>query len=213
MAQSRASMGRGTIATLLLAFVLSGCLGKGGTSTRYYLVDPLPFPAAEPVAQPLAVEIMDLHIPQYLERFQIATRTGNNGIVYSEYHQWGESLRKNLLRTMARNLSGLLATTDVSTPLNRSLAPPDFRIQIHIDQFEQDVDGRVRLKAHWQILEVRANQAAPATHALELESADTIDKGDFGPMVAAMTDLYGRLAERIATGIPAPAGPRPDPEP
>ena len=213
MAQNCASLGRVVIAALLLAFTLSGCLGKGGTSTRYYLVDPMVFTVAEPAAQPLTVDIMDLHVPQYLERFQIATRTGNNGIVYAEYHQWGENLRKNLLRTLARNLSGLLATTDVSTPLNRSMAAPDFRVQVHIDQFEQDVDGRVRLKARWQILDARAPKAVPTTHAMELESAHAIDKDDFGPMVAVMTELYGQLAEQIAAGIPTQAGAGPDPEP
>ena len=209
MALNRTSLGRAASAALLLALMLAGCLGKGGTTTHYYLVDPVAFTAAEPAAAPMAVEIMDLHIPQYLERFQIATRTGSNGIVYAEYHQWGENLRKNLLRTMARNLSGLLGITDLSTPLNRSLATPAYRIQVHIDQFEQDVDGHVRLKARWQILDTRANPPVPSTHATALESADTIGKGDFGPMVAAMTELYGQLAEQIAAGIPAAAGSEP----
>jgi uncharacterized lipoprotein YmbA len=82
------------------------------------------------------------------------------------------------------------------------LAAPAYRIQIHIDQFEQDVDGHVRLKARWQVLDARAPQAEPATHGLELESAAAIDKGDFGPMVAAMSELYGQLAEAIAASIP-----------
>ena len=72
MAHHRASLGRVTCAALLLALTLAGCLGKGGTTTRYYLVDPVAFTAPESAA-PLAVDIMDLHIPQYLERFQIAT--------------------------------------------------------------------------------------------------------------------------------------------
>ncbi len=211
MAQHRTSPGRGIGATLLLALALAGCLGKGGTTTRYYLVDPVSYTAPESAAAPAAVEIMDLHIPQYLERFQIATRTGDNGIVYAEYHQWGENLRKNLLRTMARNLSGLLGVTDVSTPLNRSLAAPDFRIQIHIDQFEQDVDGHVRLKARWQVLDARAPQAVPATHGLELESATAIEQRDFGPMAAAMSELYGQLAEAIAASIQDGTGAQQEP--
>jgi len=211
MSHHRASLGRVTSAALLLAVTLAGCLGKGGTTTRYYLVDPVAYSAPESAAAPAAVEIMNLHIPQYLERFQIATRTGDNGIIYAEYHQWGESLRKNLLRSMARNLSALLGTTDVSTPLNRSLAAPDWRITIHIDQFEQDVDGLVRLKARWQVLDARIPKAVPTTHALELESATALGKGDFGPMVAAMSELYGQLAEAVAASIQAGAAPEAGP--
>jgi len=201
MAHHRTFLGRGIGATLLLALALAGCLGKGGTTTLYYLVDPVTLTAPVSDMSPPSVEIMDLHIPQYLERFQIATRTGDNGIVYSEYHQWGENLRKNLLRTMARNLSGLLGATDVSTPLNRSMSTPDYRIQIHIDQFEQDQDGHVRLKARWQVLDAHTSGAVPATHGLELESAAVIDKGDFGPMAASMSGLFGQLAEAIAASI------------
>lgn len=206
MAPARFSPAR-RVAAALAVLLLAGCLGKGGTTTRYYLVDPAPLePAA--AGAPVAVEIMDLEIPQYLERFQIATRSGANSIVYAEYHQWGESLRKNLLRTLSRNLSMLLGTPDVGTPLNRSLTTPDYRVQVHIDQFEQDVDGHVRLKARWQILDARVEGAVPATHAAELESAASFDRNEFAPMVAAMSELYGTLSGRIAAGI-VPAGTEP----
>jgi uncharacterized protein len=207
MALSRIFPGRRHIAVALSALLLAGCLGKGGTSTRYYLVDPVQPENAAPATTPLAVEIMDLEIPQYLERFQIATRTGSNGIVYAEYHQWGENLRKNLLRTLARNLALLLGSSDVSTPLNRSLATPDYRVQMHVDQFEQDVDGRVRLKARWQVLDARAKRAVPTSHVTELESGEAYGAKDFEQVVAAMTGLYGTLATQVAASIaPAPAG-------
>jgi hypothetical protein len=201
MTPSRASRCRRAVATLLPALALAGCLGKGGTSTHYYLVDPVPVGGPLAPAQPPAVEIMDLHVPQYLERFQIASRTGENGVMYAEYHQWGESLRKNLLRTLALNLSALLGTTDVSTPLNRSLRPPDFRIQVHIDQFEQDTDGVVRLKARWQILDARAPGTPPLTDAVELESGGAPGSRDYAAVVAEMSQLYGQLSQRIASGI------------
>jgi uncharacterized lipoprotein YmbA len=205
MASNRIRPARRRCAALLLPLLVGGCLGKGGTTTRYYLIEPVAL-AAAPAATPLSVEIMDLEIPQYLERFQIATRSGASGIVYAEYHQWGESLRKNLLRTMARNLSALLGTPDVSTPLNRSLAPPDFRVRIHIDRFEQDVDGHVSLGARWQVLDARAAGATPATRAAELESDSTPARGEYARMVEEMAALYGTLAGRIAGDIAAAAG-------
>jgi hypothetical protein len=207
MTPFRVSLCRGAATALLLGLGLTGCLGKGGTNTRYYLVDPAQFPAPEGPARPLVVEIMDLHVPQYLERFQIASRSGENGVVYAEYHQWGESLRKNLLRTLARNLSALLGTADVSTPLNRSLAPPGYRIQVHIDQFEQDMDRFVRLKARWQIQNAGSPGSRPLTDAIELESGVAPESGDYAAIVAEMTRLYGQLAQRIASGIAPEAQP------
>ena len=66
-------------------------------------------------------------------------------------HQWGENLRKNLLRTMSRTLSQLLSTLDIGTPLNRSASLPDYRVQIHIEQFELESNDKVKLVARWQL--------------------------------------------------------------
>jgi uncharacterized lipoprotein YmbA len=188
------------ILVLLSLLLLAGCLGGGGKSLRYYLVDPVEvgMPAA---GAPLAVEIIDVHIPQYLERFQIAVRTGSGAVSYSDFHQWGENLRKNLMRTLALNLSALLGTTDVSTPLNRSFSKPDWRIHVHIDRFEQDADGTVRLAARWQVIAGEPG-STPATHEASLESDERIGKGDYEGMVAAMRNLYGDLSRRIVNSLP-----------
>ena len=99
------------IVTLLyVVCLLNSCAGAGSTaSTRYYLIDPAEYPSASlKSVRPLSIEITSLHIPQYLERFHIATRISKSQLEFSESNQWGENLRKNLLRTMARNLSTLL---------------------------------------------------------------------------------------------------------
>ena len=109
---------------LLLTVLLSGCMGGGATTpVRYYLIDPIDYSnnSVKSVRE-LKIAIIDLHIPQYLERFHIAKRTNVSQLEFSENNQWGESLRKNLLRTLARNLSSLLSTADIGTPLNRSLS-------------------------------------------------------------------------------------------
>jgi len=187
---------------LLLSLLLPGCLGGGATTPiRYYLVDavkPVNIPFSSD--KPLIIEIIDLHIPQYLERFNIATRSAENRLEFSEYNQWGENLRKNLMRTMARNLSKLLSTVDIGTPLNRSLSLPDYRIQIYIEKFEQDIDGKVRLAARWQLSD--ASEPKPlGIYSSELESKIKIEKSDYDQIVSVMRDLYGEFSNRIATTI------------
>ncbi len=187
---------------LLLSLLLAGCLGGGATTpVRYYLVD-----AVDPVNvpfssdKPLIIEIIDLHIPQYLERFNIATRSAENRLEFSEYNQWGENLRKNLMRTMARNLSKLLSTVDIWTPLNRSMSLPDYRIQIYIEKFEQDIDGKVRLVARWQLSD--ATEPKPLdVYSAELESKIMIEESDFDQIVSVMRELYGEFSDRIAATI------------
>ena len=195
---------RNNLIILLLVCLLSGCLGGNATiPIRYYLIDPADYPKASVKAvRQLSIELIDLQIPQYLERFHIATRTNKSQLEFSETNQWGENLRKNLLRTMARNLSFLLTTIDIGTPLNRSASKPDYRVQIYIDQFEQDVDKKVKLSARWQLSKTSQTEPLGVFNA-NLESQQTIEDGNYDQMVSVMRGLYGELSDHIAETIVA----------
>ena len=189
---------------LMLVILLSGCFGTGGkkVTTKYYLIDPVEFVALNfKSTRPLAIEIIDVHLPQYLERFHIATRIGENRLKFSESNQWGENLRKNLMRTMSRNLSRLLSTQDISTPLKRSSSLPDYRIQIYIEQFEKDIDHKVKLSARWQISKSGSSEPL-GIYNHEMVSPE-IEGDDYDQMVSLMRKLYGELSSKIATSIVA----------
>ena len=190
------------IVLLYVVCLLSGCIGGGAaTPVRYYPVDPVEYPSASlKVVRQLNLEIINLHIPQYLERFHIATRSNESRLEFSESNQWGENLRKNLLRTMARNMSILLSTIDIGTPLNRSSSLPDYRVQIHIDQFEQGIDNKVKLVARWQ-LSGGSKSESLGVFSAELQSQQTIEEENYDQMVSAMRQLYGELSERVAETI------------
>lgn len=201
MQQKRASAIRMVVAVLLSGLLLGACLGGSGGTVRYYLVNPADFSAADKGPdKKLVIQIINLQIPQYLERSQIAVRTGENSLQFSEFNQWGENLRKNLMQTMARNLAGLLASADIATPLNRSSSMPDYRLEIHIDQFEQGSDGLVRLAARWQLIDAASSEPL-GTHSADLKSRQRIPGRDYDQMVSAMRDLYGQLSRMIADNI------------
>ena len=189
---------------LMLVILLSGCFGAGGkkVTTKYYLIDPVEFVALNfKSTRPLAIEIIDVHLPQYLERFHIATRIGENRLKFSESNQWGENLRKNLMRTMSRNLSRLLSTQDISTPLKRSSSLPDYRIQIYIEQFEKDIDHKVKLSARWQISKSGSSEPLGIyNHEMVIPE---IEGDDYDQIVSLMRTLYGELSSKIATLIVA----------
>ena len=190
------------IISLFLVCLMAGCLGSRSTiPIRYYLIDPAEYPNSSfKTDKPLSIEIISLHIPQYLERFHIAKRVSKSQLDFSETHQWGENLRKNLLRTMSRNLSQLLSTLDIGTPLNRSASLPDYRIQIHIEQFELESNNKVKLVARWQLSS--RNKSKPlGVFSAKLQGEKTIKKGNYEQMVSVMRQLYGDLCERIAKTI------------
>lgn len=191
------------ILLLFIMVLLSACIGGGATNpTRYYLLDPIEYTGDSiKAARPLKIEIIDLQIPQYLERFQIASRSSESRLTFSDENQWGENLRKNLLRSMARNLSRILSTDDVGTPLNRSSSLPDYRIQIYIEQFEQDVDDSVKLFARWQLSNTAKSAEGSKVSSIGLQSKAKIEEGNYDQMIAAMRKLFGELSLRIADSI------------
>ena len=103
---------------------------------------------------------------------------------------------------MSRNLSQLLSTLDIGTPLNRSASLPDYRIQIHIEQFELESNNKVKLVARWQLSS--RNKSKPlGVFSAKIQGKKAIKKGNYEQMVSVMRQLYGDLCERIAKTIAA----------
>lgn len=187
---------------LSLSFMLSACIGGGDTpAIRYYLLEPVETEnALSADTSGLKLEVIDLQVPQYLERFHIATRRGENELEFSEFHQWGENLRKNLMRTLAGNLSRQLKTDNIATPLERTASIPDLRLQVYIERFDQGSDGRVSLEARWQLSSPGTEQAGEVQRFSSI--SQTINApGDYVAMVAAMQAQYVQLCNAIAASI------------
>jgi uncharacterized lipoprotein YmbA len=183
-------------ALLLSLVLLSGC-GGVPTGISFYVIDPVTMPAVANFDS-LSVQILDLKLPQYLERFQIARREGSNRLTFSANHQWGENLRKNLYRTMTRNLADLLGTADVGTAINRSFATPDYALRVSIEAFEQGSDGRVHLAARYQV----SNGAGKLLTTKQFSSSVDRDSSDrYGDMVADLQAVYAELSREIAVSL------------
>ena len=184
------------LALLVLVVVLAACSGSTPV-THYYVIDPV---NSEAIADldGRSVQILDLKLPQYLERFQIARRQSGNQLTFASNQQWSENLRKNLYRTMTRNLSDLLGTADVGSAISRSLSAPDFLVRVSIEAFEQGADGRVLIAARYQI----SNAAGEVLTTARFEGSSSRDSGDnYAEMVAELQQLFGDLCRDIAGAI------------
>lgn len=185
-----------TCSLILAATALAAC---GSPAINYYVLDVEPGPRIG-TTNTLSIEIIDVEVPQYLERFQLLTRTAGNGLLYAEAHQWGEPLKKTLARVLAAHLSEVLGTADVSTPHARLASAPDLRVQVHIDRFERAVSRHIELRARWQVTDA-ATGANLETEQARFESAAAIADGDYAGLVDGMQDGFASLAQRIAESV------------
>ena len=189
------------LASLIVTMVLLvGCSSSADT-VRYYLIEPVSLADATNGGD-TSIEIVDLEIPQYLERLQIASRRPDSQLVFASTHQWGESLRKNLTRALARNLTNLLGTAAIGTPVNRLSSLPDYRLTVYIERFERGADGYVHLLARWQLIH-RETSETVVNSSNEYTSESRIDSWDFAGTVFAMSELLGEFSQTIARQIEA----------
>lgn len=191
-------------ASILLLIILGGCSSSGEAPIRYYVVEPVEQEAMSD--QVSSVQIVDLHIPQYLERFQMVMRSGSNELIFSDSHQWGENLRKNLLRVLSINLSALLGTPEVSTPLTRSRLNADIKVKVFIERFDQTRNGHIILKARYQLVHNNLggnvagsapDKRVPRTYAFSGEVYNPSERS-YVSMVAYMGQLFNELSTEIA---------------
>ena len=184
------------LASLIVTMVLLvGCSSSADT-VRYYLIEPVSVADATNGGD-TSIEIVDLEIPQYLERLQIASRRPDSQLVFASTHQWGESLRKNLTRALARNLTNLLGTAAIGTPENRLSSPPAYQLTVYVERFERGADGYVHLLARWQLTH-RETRETIINSSNEYMRERRIDSKDFAGTVFVMSELLGEFSRTLA---------------
>ncbi len=186
---------------------LAGCAGSSG-GTRFYVLEPVTAGAAA-ARSDAAVVVAGVRLPQYLERSQIVTRSGDNRLEFAEFDRWGGNLRQDMTRVLAGNLSRLLGSDRVVAAPHSLGAQNATRVEVEVLAFERGPDGRVRLAANWWL--TRGADAAPlaGTKAVELFGAPLADGAAYDAVVASMGQVYGELARAIAQAIRGGAAARP----
>ncbi len=195
---------------MVVALLLVG--GCSSAQTRYYLLSamPHPEPAQRAVSQasPMHLEIAAIQLPPYLDRQQLVTRERDHQIAIAHTDLWGGHLRRNIARVMAENLAQL-SGWQVSIAPHAAGSRIDVQLQLEIQSFERQSDGRVRLHGSWQLVDVRRNAvrkpAMDRVHSGERHDVDLYsgEVRDAAGQVAAMSALLATLSHRIASALPA----------
>ena len=183
---------------VVMLVLLAGC-SSSVDAVRYYLIEAVSVVGATNRGD-MSIEIVDLEVPQYLDRLQISSRRPDSQLVFASAHQWGESLRKNLTRALARNLTNLLGTAAIGTPANRLSSLPAYRLTVYIERFERGADGYVHLLVRWQLIH-RETSETITNSSNEYISERRIDSPDFAGTVFAMSELLGEFSQTIAQRI------------
>jgi hypothetical protein len=193
-------------AAALAALLAVGCFG-GSTPPEFFTLSPPPGAAAGPAlaSRPeLGLAVGPLEIPRYLDRPELVTRDGSHRLVVADAHRWGGSLRTDILRVVADDLSRLLGTARVSVYPTEPRFPAAYRILLDVREFEGTPGRRVRLRVLWTVASGADGRALAIEESLVEQPTASASFDDLvAAESAALAAVSRRIAERVAE-LPVP---------
>ena len=187
----------------LLSFVLVFCGCRGATPpVEFYTLSPIsPSNANEMVKtdlQSIAIGVGPITLPEYLDRTKIVTRSGQNRLSVSEFHRWGGSLDKEILRILAENLSILLKSSRVFVYPWVGEFRPDYSISFVINAFEGQPGSKVQLKVNWTLIDNTGS--GKTVHRISRIEATAVE-ADFDAIAAAKSRIIADFSKEIVEEI------------
>jgi len=193
------------VGVIIMSLLFSGC----GTSpsARFYTLTPLISQTQVAVSietgSTTPVSIGPVEIPEYLDRLEIVTRVEQNQLILSEFNLWGGSLKEDVNRVLTENISYILAKDGIKVATWRTGIAEVYRVPVMIGRFDGSAKDGIVLKARWAVLE----KEGKAFEQLRESSVTVpVQGGDYGAVVAAMSDALGMLSREIGEGIRSVVG-------
>lgn len=187
------------------SLMIMGLLLMAGCSsppTRFYVLSPLALGAPATGREP-AVGVGPVELPDYLDRPQIVTRSGQHELTLAEFDTWAEPLKGNATRVLAENLAMLLPSRKIATyPWKRS-TPVDFQVTVKVTRFDRSEGGDAVLSARWSIL---SGDGDRELFSRESRYAEPPAGNGYGDTVAAMNRALAQFSRDVADAIKAKAG-------
>lgn len=186
--------------------VISGCLGASPPTRFYTLSPPETGPGARVPLSDTVVAVGPVQIPSYIDRRQIVTRSGENGIDVADFDQWGGPLDEEITRSLVAVLSERLARERVTVVPWRSVRSAGFSPSVQVPVLLSRFDGKrgesVTLRATWTVL-MKGEGGEKKLKVRESTITEGIKGESLGEVVAAMGRAVGKMGTEMADDVSA----------
>ena len=177
-------------------------------SSRFYTLAATE--AEAPVAtrdKQLVIGLGPVTLPEYLNRPDLVTRSGQTQMRLAEFDKWAEPLEALVTRTLAEDLLILVAAKDVIPVPQRRDVDLDRVVEIDIARFDADETGQVVLDARWRVY--GRNGERLLTSSRSTVSEQGAPPPNYNAVVAAMSRALTQLSREIAAAVRGDAPPPP----
>ncbi len=198
-----------TLVAIGVTAFLGGCFGSS-PSSRFYTLTSHEFRGGSvDEGTEVVVGVGPVGIPSYLDRRQIVTRNGRNGIEIAEYERWGGSFDDEIIRLLVNDLAARLAGKGITVVPWRSVtlaeSPTVYRIPFSIDRFDGVLGGTVVLNATWAVF-VKKGKQEKVIMVRESSITETVAGKGYDALVSAMGTAVKNLGKEMADGLQSVAG-------
>lgn len=183
---------------VLFLLTLTGCILKSQPA-QYYTLNPIRRPEVRHDFKPrFTVSVGPIILPDSLKRPQIAIRTNDNQMGFSEFHKWAGPLKDDTKRILAENIGILLAEEGATVSTDELLIEPDYRVVVNINRFDGIPGETARLNAVWTLKDQKGQKTVAMIQSLiteEMAGPDYLD------LVNAQSRTLAALSREIAEEI------------
>ena len=176
-----------------LVVLLSGC----GTSqkTDFYQLSAEADHSLTGVEKGDIIGIGPIHLPEYIKRPQIVTRTSQYSLNVSEFNRWIEPFSDAITRVLVINLSNELVSNRIFwLPRSDRQYPLDLRVAIDIGRFDGELGKEVTLESRWIVFDRDDNPLQ--THISIIH--EPVHGQTYKALVIAMNNALNKLSQEIA---------------
>lgn len=186
-----------------VAALALGCLGGPTPEPEYFTLSAAAGADAAPVAllPELGLVLGPVELPRYLDRSELVTRSGPHRLKVWNLVRWGGSLRSDVARVVADDLSRLLGTARIAVYPSEARFPVSYRVLLELLEFGSAPGQPVTLRARWTLAGADGRALAVGETNLQQPVASASWQDYVAAHRAALGALTHEIAERIA-GLP-----------
>jgi uncharacterized lipoprotein YmbA len=181
-------------ATLTAVLLVAGC---GSDDPRYYTLTSWPGTSRD--GGPLTVEVRPPTVADYLNRTYIVLNNSGNQLHLAPNASWAEPLSEAMGRNLALDLSQRLPGSNVYTTDSGIASKAQAIVEVNISQFAEDESGRAEITA---MVSVHRPDVSVGDIS-SLHAVAPLKDKSMGALAAALSQLLGQVADKVATTLQA----------
>ena len=201
------------LALSLFILLLGGC---SSPKSSYYTLSSAPIPQTMSGGRELRVMVGPISLPDSVDQPQLVIQDGKNEITVYEYHRWAGSLKNEVGRVVAANLSRELGISNIWSFSQSTQTNFDYQILLNVQTMESKPSDSVVLDVLWTIKpsvskSLTANKTAGPKSPSEAQVKalmgrslvrEPVTAAGVDALVAAQSRAFAKVSTEIAKSFP-----------